>query len=35
MVYLPNPLAGCPMADMAEMSDVMEAWETLQPFGGA
>ena len=24
-VYLPNPLAGCPMADMAEMADVMEA----------
>lgn len=34
MVYLPNPLAGCPMADMAEMADVMEAWEYLQPFGG-
>ncbi|MBU0983256.1 MAG: quinolinate synthase NadA [candidate division Zixibacteria bacterium] len=34
-VFLPNPLAGCPMADMAEMADVMEAWEYLQPFGGA
>ena len=34
-VFLPNPLAGCPMADMAEMADVLEAWETLQPFGGA
>lgn len=33
-VYLPNPLAGCPMADMAEMTDVLEAWETLKPFGG-
>ncbi len=33
-VFLPNPLAGCPMADMAEMADVMEAWENLQPFGG-
>lgn len=33
-VYLPNPLAGCPMADMAEMADVLEAWELLQPFGG-
>jgi quinolinate synthase len=33
MVYLPNPLAGCPMADMAEMADVMEAWEYLKPFG--
>lgn len=35
MVFLPNPLAGCPMADMAEMSDVMQAWEELQLFGGA
>lgn len=34
-VYLPNPLAGCPMADMAEMADVMEAWEYLKPMGGA
>ncbi len=33
-VYLPNPLAGCPMADMAEMADVMEAWEYLKDFGG-
>lgn len=33
-VYLPNPLAGCPMADMAEMADVMEAWEILEEFGG-
>jgi quinolinate synthase len=33
-VYLPNPLAGCPMADMAEMSDVLAAWEYLKPFGG-
>lgn len=32
-VYLPNPLAGCPMADMAEMADVMEAWEFLKEFG--
>jgi quinolinate synthase len=29
-VYLPNPLAGCPMADMAEMADVMEAWRYLE-----
>ncbi len=29
MVYLPNPLAGCPMADMAEMADVLAAWEYL------
>jgi quinolinate synthase len=33
-VFLPNPLAGCPMADMAEMADVMEAWETLEQSGG-
>ena len=33
-VFLPNPLAGCPMADMAEMADVMEAWEYLEEFGG-
>jgi len=33
MVFLPNPLAGCPMADMAEMADVLEAWEYLKPFG--
>ncbi|HOP08037.1 MAG TPA: quinolinate synthase NadA [candidate division Zixibacteria bacterium] len=32
-VFLPNPLAGCPMADMAEMADVLEAWEYLKPFG--
>ena len=33
-VFLPNPLAGCPMADMAEMADVLAAWEYLAPFGG-
>lgn len=33
-VYLPNPLAGCPMADMAEMADVLEAWKYLEKFGG-
>jgi quinolinate synthase len=33
-VYLPNPLAGCPMADMAEMADVFEAWDVLEGFGG-
>ncbi len=33
-VYLSNPLAGCPMADMAEIADVMTAWEYLKPFGG-
>jgi len=35
MVYLPNPLAGCPMADMAEMADVLAAWDYLEEFGGA
>jgi quinolinate synthase len=34
-VFLPNPLAGCPMADMADMADVLEAWEHLQELGGA
>jgi len=33
-VFLPNPLAGCPMADMADMADVMEAWKILENFGG-
>nr|MBN2277881.1 quinolinate synthase NadA [candidate division Zixibacteria bacterium] len=33
-VYLPNPLAGCPMADMAEIEEVLEAWEVLKAFGG-
>ncbi len=33
-VFLPNPLAGCPMADMAEMADVLAAWECLEEFGG-
>lgn len=33
-VYLPNPLAGCPMADMAEMADVLEAWKCLEDIGG-
>jgi len=28
-VFLPNPLAGCPMADMAEMADVLAAWKYL------
>ena len=31
-VYLPNPLAGCPMADMADMADVLAAWEYLKQF---
>jgi len=33
-VFLPNPLAGCPMADMADISDVLAAWEYLEEFGG-
>jgi len=33
-VYLPNPLAGCPMADMADMADVLAAWEYLEELGG-
>jgi quinolinate synthase len=28
-VFLPNPLAGCPMADMAQIGNVMYAWESL------
>ena len=34
-VFLPNPLAGCPMADMAQIADVFSAWDDLQAFGGA
>ncbi len=33
-VFLPNPLAGCPMADMAEMADVMAAWKYLDKISG-
>ncbi len=33
-MFLGNPLAGCPMADMAEMADVLEAWKFLERFGG-
>ena len=32
-VYLPNPLAGCPMADMADIDDVMAAWDYLKHLG--
>ncbi len=34
-VYLPNPLAGCPMADMADIDDVMAAWQHLTDIGVA
>jgi quinolinate synthase len=34
-VFLPNPLAGCPMADMADMEDVMAAWQCLKDIGVA
>jgi len=34
-VYLPNPLAGCPMADMADIDDVMAAWRYLEEIGVA
>lgn len=30
IVYLPNPLAGCPMADMAEIDDVLSSWKELK-----
>ena len=32
-VYLPNPLAGCPMADMADIDDVLAAWQDLKEIG--
>jgi len=32
-VLLPNPLAGCPMADMADIDDVLSAWEHLEEIG--
>ena len=28
-VFLPNPLAGCPMADMASLDDVRNAWSLV------
>ena len=34
-VYLPNPLAGCPMADMAAIEDVKAAWQVLEEIGEA
>jgi quinolinate synthase len=32
-VYLPNATAGCPMADMAPIDDVLIAWEELSGLG--
>jgi quinolinate synthase len=32
-VYLPNATAGCPMADMAPIDDVLYAWEELEQLG--
>lgn len=34
-VILPNMAAGCSMADMANLSDVMDCWETLAKVVGA
>jgi quinolinate synthase len=34
-VYLPNATAGCPMADMAPIDDVLIAWEELTGMGVA
>jgi quinolinate synthase len=31
-VFLPNPLAGCPMADMAPIDGVLTAWEELGDY---
>lgn len=33
-VYLPNPDAGCPMADMAPAESVYEAWESISRITG-
>ncbi len=33
-VYIPEPKAGCPMADMAALEDVERAWETVQQLEG-
>jgi quinolinate synthase len=32
-VYLPNATAGCPMADMAPIDDVLIAWDELESLG--
>lgn len=33
IVYLPNATAGCPMADMAPIDDVLIAWDELESLG--
>lgn len=33
-VYMPEPKAGCPMANMANLRQVQAAWEVLQKWGG-
>ena len=33
-VYMPAPGAGCPMADMAPLREVLRAWDDLSTFGG-
>ena len=32
-VYMPDPNAGCPMADMAPLREVVKAWNDLSEFG--
>lgn len=32
-VYIPDPTAGCPLADMADIRRVMQAWEELSRIG--
>jgi quinolinate synthase len=32
-VFLANPMAGCPMAEMADMADVLRAWDCLKALG--
>ncbi len=31
-VFMPNPLAGCPMADMAPIDSVLAAWDELSDY---
>jgi quinolinate synthase len=33
-VYMPDPNAGCPMADMAPLREVVKAWNDISSFGG-